>query len=149
MRLNPQDVLIRLNPFAVPGTMVIWSIWLYFIMLLAIVAMARQKIPVLTVTLLLVGTLMIALIDKVGVGFPANNIFPKKGCGAAPLLILRIAMFIMPTLTVGLSKTEKARPLSIICAFLAFVYFWARGLAEMELLIGGSSLNCGGDTIYN
>jgi hypothetical protein len=53
---------------------------------------------------------------------------------------MRIALFVFPLLATGVSKTGKSRPWGFICALFAALYFIVRGIAEMELLVGGPSI---------
>ncbi len=38
--------------------------------------------------------------------------------------------------------THRARGALILVAVTAFVYFWLRGMLEMQLLVGGAGLTC-------
>ncbi len=138
--MNASEILQRLNPINPVASMTVYGIWLYLIILLALIMLFVQKIPMQSVTLLLVATILFALVDKVGVGHGGNDIFPTTGPGSFPVFFMRVALFVFPLIATGISKTAKSRPWGFICALVAGLYFLVRGIAEMQLLVGGPAI---------
>jgi O-antigen ligase len=135
--MSANDIFQRLNPINPVAIMTVYGIWLYVVMLLALIMLFVQKTPSQPVTLLLVATMLFALVDKVGVGHGGADLFPKTGEGSFPLFFIRIALFVFPLIATGVSKTPKSRPWGFICALLAAIYFLVRGMAEMGLFTCG------------
>ena len=55
---------------------------------------------------------------------------------------MRAGLFILPMLAISIDRESKARGALILVAVTAFVYFWLRGMLEMQLLVGGAGLTC-------
>jgi hypothetical protein len=142
--IDIQMILQRLSPIAQGGNMqlTVWGIFLYVIFFLTLFFTARQKTPKQSVTIMCVAVMLIALIEKVGVGYATANLLPASGCGSFPVLFLRAALFILPMLAISIDRESKARGALIMVAIVAFVYFWLRGMVEMQLLVGGAGLTC-------
>jgi hypothetical protein len=142
--IDIQMILQRLSPIAQGDNMqlTLWGIFLYAIFFLTLLFMARQKTTKQSVTIMAVAIMLFALIDKVGVGYATGNVFPASGCGSFPVLFMRAGLFILPLLAFSIDRESKARGALIMVAIIAFVYFWLRGMVEMQLLVGGAGLTC-------
>lgn len=141
--MDASQILQRLNPISQSDIMMtIYGIMLYAVFILAILFLARQKTPNQFITFIMVAVMLFALIDKIGVGYATNNLFPARGCEAFPLLFMRVAMFVLPLIAVGVSQWPKSRPLGLMCGGVGFLYFWLRGITDMQLLVGGAMLSC-------
>jgi hypothetical protein len=107
------------------GNQVIYSIFLYLIFFFALIAFFTQKEPNNSVLFFLAGTLLIALVDKVAV---PGLLRPRE----LAVLLGRGMLFVLPILAAGVTRAPRTRNLSIITAFIGFVYFMIRGLIDWQ-----------------
>lgn len=111
--LNIDEILHLLGPNG--GWGMPWSIFIYVIFFLSVIAMLMQSEKTLTPVLLLLVGLLAVVVDKLAV-FPAR---------AFETFILHIVMFVPPLLVVGMTKNPKSRPPSILAFLVGAVYFFA------------------------
>lgn len=141
-QLTFQEAIRRLSPVYAEGApnQVLWGIMLYLIFFFCLICLFRQKIPMMSVTIPLVLVMLFCLIEKVGVGWPRANVLPATGKESLPTLLIRIAMFALPLVAVGTSKSEKSRIWGVLAGLTGGLYLLIRGIIEMQILVGGPRL---------
>jgi hypothetical protein len=140
--LTFQEAIKRLSPVYAEGNpqQVIWGILLYTIFFLTLICLFRQRIPMMSVTIMLVLVLLFCVIDKVGVGWPTANVLPGTGKEALWTMAMRIGMFVLPLIAVGTSRSEKSRIWGILAALAGGIYTLVRGMIDMQIFVGGPRL---------
>jgi hypothetical protein len=117
--VNPSQILGALSPMA-PNPIIGFAIYFMFFMIL--VAIFLQKRSNNTITVLLFGTILCLLVDKLGV-------LPNSSFG---LYIVRIYIFVVPIIVAGMTKWEKSRAPLALCALVGFFYMFLRWFFEMR-----------------
>jgi hypothetical protein len=93
-----------------------WGYVLYFIIAMAVLTLLLQKQSNLTITILMAICIMAALIEKIQ-AIPTNDIWAH---------MTRIAMFVMPLVVAGMTRTGRSRGPAILCGLTAAVYMLVR-----------------------
>ncbi len=107
-----QNILARLNITAdFP-----WGYVLYFVIAMAVLTLMLQKQSNLTITVLMAICIMAALLEKIQAIDPFT-IWAH---------LTRIAMFVMPLVVAGMTRTSRSRGPAILCGLTAAVYMFAR-----------------------
>ncbi|HVO41074.1 MAG TPA: hypothetical protein VMT34_00550 [Aggregatilineales bacterium] len=103
-----------------------WGIVLYTILILMLITLFLQKNAGLDITLLISSVILLSIVDHVattsGSGDYSGNFF-------APFMV-RVAMFVFPLVTAGLTKAEKSRPTAIL-AFVVALGYWILRYTQM------------------
>ncbi len=92
----------------------LWDIWLYAILLFALITLFMQPEGAIMITLMMAAVIIFIFVDKVGA-------FPAHQCNFGTMMI-RILMFVIPLLTAGITQKPKSRGPAVIAAFLALGY---------------------------
>lgn len=125
--MNLQSFLSRLNPVQPDPLQTIYGFILYTILLLSLLFLFRQRVPNQAIQLMMAAQLVLIIIDKVGVGtFPGAILKPRD----IPTFFLRVAIFVIPLICSGMTRSPKSRPLGLMASGLAGVYLLVRGFTD-------------------
>src|SRR5262245_36964420 len=103
----------------------IWGWFLLVVIILAIVVLLMQKRGDLQITIFMSIPILASLIDRVAVT-PAGQAEGPLHRGDFTTFMLRIAMFVFPFITAGMTKWEKSRLPAILCGITGLVYLFVR-----------------------
>ena len=116
-----QAILTKLSPLSNNQP---WGFILYTVLVLIFITMLLQKNAGLGITMLLSGVMLICVIDQVA---PTSGSTAGYGSGSSENyflpFMLRVAMFAIPLMVAGMTKSEKSRPFAIL-AFVIGVVYW-------------------------
>ena len=114
-----------------PRTDFIWGWFLYAIIVLSVVVLLMQKRGDLQITIFMSIPILAALIDKVAVT-PAGSAQGPLDRTLFVTFAMRIAMFVFPLITAGMTKWEKSRLPAILCGTTALIYMFMRWFFEQR-----------------
>lgn len=110
--INLQEIIFRLGPNS--GLGLGWNILIYLVFVFSLIALFMQSDKTILPVLILAAGLLMCIIAKL-------VIFDKLEFGT---FIINAAMFLAPTLVIGMTKAPKSRPFLILAALLGAVYFF-------------------------
>jgi hypothetical protein len=93
-----------------------WGYVLYFVIAMCVLTLVLQKQSNLTITVLMAIAMMAALIEKIQ-ALPPYEIWAH---------MTRIAMFVMPLVVAGMTRTGRSRGPAILAGLVAAIYMFAR-----------------------
>lgn len=96
---------------------------IYFLIFLYLITLFLQKKSDFSITLLLAGAVMAALLDKI-------QAFRIDSFGA---FLMHVAMFAAPLIAGGMTKWERSRPPAIFAGVIGVLYFIARWYGDIWL----------------
>jgi hypothetical protein len=113
MDINVQEIIRQLGPYS--GLGLVWNIMIYLVFFLNLISLFLQSDKTLLPTLVLAAGLLICIIAKL-------VIFNPMEFGT---FVVNAAMFLAPTLVIGMTKAPKSRPLLILASIISGIYFFA------------------------
>jgi len=116
--IDPQQILQLLGPRT--GVGLLFDIILYLIFILGIIGLFMQSDKQLIATLLVAGALLATVLAKLQF-FDNQLVLGIYGFGA---LIINALLLITTALAAGITKAKRSRPILVIMAILAAVYFF-------------------------
>jgi hypothetical protein len=116
--IDPQQILQLLGPRT--GVGLVFDIILYLIFILGMIGLFMQSDKQLIATLLVAAALLATVLAKLQF-FDTQFVLGIYGFGA---LIINAILLITSALAAGITKAKGSRPLLVIMAVLAAVYFF-------------------------
>jgi hypothetical protein len=128
MDIDFQAILRALGPGS--GTDLIWSIFLYLIFFLSLIALFLIPDKNMVPTLLMAGVLLCTVIAKLSLGI-RPPILQRQEFG---MMIINVVMLIFPAIALGTirAKKNKAAAPAILTALLGGTYFFLFWLIEQR-----------------
>jgi hypothetical protein len=111
--IDIQEIIRLLGPNA--GLGLVWNIFIYVIFFFTLIAMLLQGDKALLTTIICAASLMLCIVDKLGV-------IPPDEFGS---LVIHAGMFLFPGIVAGMTRDAKSRPPAIIACVVGAVYFFA------------------------
>lgn len=127
MKININQILSYLDP----RSDFIWGYFLFAIIILAVVVLLMQKRGDLQITIFMSIPILMALIDKVAVT-PAGQAQGPLDRTSFFTFVMRIAMFVFPFITAGMTKWEKSRLPAVLTGIVGLVYMFVRWFFEQR-----------------
>lgn len=124
-----EDMLERLNPFGLSRFEMIWAMLTWLVMIGSLLMLFTQRRPNMVIQILLVVAILVSITDRVGT-IGQNILLANFTLDTEVVIIglMRIAMFVLPLVAVGLTKSPKSRIWGLMASFGGLMYFILSGL---------------------